>query len=164
MAVCVFCGEKAAFGKNLEKTHFNFRVCAEHYEQYKDADELDTVIDVLRAVILQSTEDLEEWILDKETKRREELDSYNEWKQSRKAGVCPKCGGEMIRMDPLELVTNSPFVPTMNLSKWNTGLATYEPHSCEDCGYTEFYANPKKKLLRFAIEDLEKIERLRSGE
>ena len=164
MAICVFCGEKAAFGKTLEKTHFNFKVCAEHYEQYKNAGELDIVIDVLRAGILESTEDLEEWILDTEARRREELDSYNEWKQGREAGICPKCGGEMLRLEPVEMVTNSPSIPTMNLTKFNTALATYEPHRCEDCGYTEFYSEPKKKLLRFAVEDLEKIERLRSGE
>ena len=157
MAKCVFCGEKAAFGKTLMKSVFEFKTCVSCHDTYEKADDVVAVVDAYNAGIYEQPQALVEWMDYELEKLQKEEQSYKEWREGRATNTCPMCGGRVLRMDPVSFITSGASLPTLNLSHLNTGSSTYEPYTCEYCGYTEFYSVDSMNRAKARKKRLERI-------
>ncbi len=160
MAKCVFCGKKAALGKTVNRAGFEFRACADCFQSYKDENDTGVVIRVLKAGIYEPSADLKEWLEDKLAKLKESERSLLRYREEHRDGVCPKCGGSMIKTGPFSLIVSEPELFTIQMSSLNTGSLEFEAKSCEDCGCTEFYHYLPQKRKQILADLRKEIERL----
>ena len=105
MADCVFCGQKAAFGKTITVGTMVFKACADCYDRYSGQDEKIIVDAVKAARIFNDDVKLREWYdnrisdLKKDAELlRSEIDDYERELKEKTVGICPKCGGPMRKM------------------------------------------------------------------
>jgi len=149
MADCVFCGQKAAFGKAVTVGTMSFKACADCYGKYFGRDDK-TVVDAVKAArIFDDTARLKEWYEDRKESLKEEAEQlrseigkYDKELKEKTVGTCPKCGGSMFNRGDHMLMTYVGGLPTLNRSAWNTGELNVKITACENCGYTEFYSVP----------------------
>ena len=158
MADCVFCGQKAAFGKTITVGTMVFKACADCYDRYSGQDEKIIVDAVKAARIFNDDVKLREWYdnrisdLKKDAELyRSEIDDYERELKEKTVGICPKCGGPMFGKGEHSLMTYVGGLPTLNRSAWNTGEFNVRITVCQQCGYTEFYSAAGN-----SIEKLEK--------
>ena len=151
MAKCVFCGEKAARGKTIVIGDMSLSCCEICHEHFSGMDREDIARAVLNAGIYGYPWLLEDYLERQAAKRREEyekqlqgVEEYKKWREGREAGICPKCGGAMIKNDPVDFLSTGGTALTLQWSTFNTDICRYVPVSCEDCGYTEFYSFRKR--------------------
>ena len=171
MAQCVFCGDEAAFGKTIKFEDFSFRACARCYDSYSMSTQDLIMKAVQKAGIYKYMGDVSAWLEKNEAEKaekrnekiaklREYIKSYEEWRTGRECGACPKCGGSLLKQDPVEFVAYVGGLLTTNISMWNTTSLDMEMHCCEDCGYTEFYDTAAKKRRKAYLQNKEELEEL----
>ena len=166
MAKCVFCGEKADYGKTINIDTHELRCCDSCYEIYSGADKEDAARAVIDAGFYGYPWLLEEF-LEKQAEKRiadyekkvQRAEEYKQWREGREAGICPKCGGAMLKMHPVDFVTYGLWLPTINMSSLNTETLRFIPVTCEDCGYTEFYSPYRKKPADAEVPEESKEEK-----
>ena len=168
MAKCVFCGEKASPVVKVEAAQFVFKACQYCAGKYEGKDRKTIIKAVLDAGFYGDPYVLSDWLREDEEKHQEIIDelkenirSYEEWREGRECGKCPKCGGDMLRMDPDELVTHDRTILSLaNLSELNTSGLEMERHVCELCGYTEWYSLFQKKRHEGYLNNKDQLEKL----
>ena len=170
MAECVFCGQKAAFGKTITVGDMIFKACADCYDRYSGQDDKIIVDAVKAARIFDDGVKLKEWYdnRNEELKKdaellRTEIDDHERKLQEEAVGICPKCGGPMLGKGEHSLMTYVGGLPTLNRSAWNTGEFNVRIIVCQQCGYTEFYSKAgnsigklekKRERLKTILEEL----------
>ena len=172
MAQCVFCGGEAAFGKTVKFDDFSFRACAGCYDIYSQSSRCLIMRAVKKAGIYKYMGDVSSWLereeeeraqerKEKAAKLKEDIESYEVWRNGRECGVCPKCGGAMLALDPVDLLhyTGS-LLLTMNISGWNASSIYMDMAACEDCGYTEFYSKYLTQRHEAYLKNKEQLEEL----
>ena len=175
MAQCVFCGDEAAFGKTIRFEDFSFKACARCYDSYSMSTKDLIMKAVQKAGIYRYMGDVSQWLKNNEeekaeerkekiAKLKEDIESYEEWRTGRECGVCPKCGGAMLKMDPMDLVYYVGGLPTMNLTTWNAWTIEMDMAACEDCGYTEFFRKDLKKRHEAYLSNKEQLDELLNEE
>ena len=165
MAKCVFCGEKAARGKTIVIEDMSLSCCEICHEHFSGMDREDIARAVLAAGIYGYPWLLEDYLERQAAKRREEyekqlqrVEEYKKWRKGRVAGTCPKCGGAMIKNDPVDLITSGGALLTLQWSSFNTDTCRVTPVSCEDCGYMELYSFRRRPSDPVPPEDCKKEE------
>ena len=166
MAQCVFCGDKAAFGKTITVGTMQFKACADCYEKYHGRNDKEIVDAVWSAGISNDGASLENWYKDRQESLKEkaellrnEIADLKSKLEKQSAGTCPKCGGTMLKGNDLSILAYSGGLPTLNLSSLNTDYMTVHVLTCDQCGYIEFYsaASSAGKLLKQKETQLEEI-------
>ena len=160
MAKCVFCGEKAAFGKTLMKSVFEFKTCASCHDIYEKEDEVRAILDAYNAGIYEQPEGLGRWLDEKLEDLSKKEQEYKEWRNDRISGACPMCGGKMISNDIVNFIADRVALPSLDRTVFNTTVVGFEPHCCEDCGYTEFYSVDSINRKESRKKRLERIDLL----
>ena len=165
MAKCVFCGEKADPVRKLRIGDTVFKACPNCFDKYVETDKKTIYEAVVSAGYYGDTYSLYEWLREEEAKEQEKIEtirenvrSFEELMSGRECGVCPKCGGTMVKLDPIDLLYYVVGLPTINISSFNADSVLMEMHACASCGYTEFYSTEVKKRFDAYLKNKEMLE------
>ena len=168
MARCDFCGVKGLPVKKIYGIGSEaFKACPDCFSKYEDKDWRAIYKALISAGFYGDTYSLYDRLKEEEDKKQQEIEklresiaSYEEFRTGRLAGKCPKCGGDVLKMDPAEFATYEGGLPTLNLSAWNTSSVELELHVCETCGYTEMYQHTIPQRHEGYLQNREKLEEL----